>query len=260
MSYLIRGVAAQGGIRIMGADTTELVADACNRHQTSQTAGAALGRTLTGALLLCHVILKDHRDRVMVRLLGDGPLGGVIADAGLDGVVRGYVNNPKVEIKARKDGKLDVGGGVGKKGEIEVIRSHAPYGEPYSSSVKLTSGEVAEDITTFLGISEQVFSALLLGVKFGCRGVDYSGGVLVQVLPGAKTEDIERIEENLLKLGQLTDAMSSLKIIEILHLITCGLDLEVITKRPYRLNLSAVAAIKRLSMHWPISLWKNGNE
>ena len=236
MSYLIRGVAAQGEIRIIGADTTDLVADACFRHQTSQTAGAALGRSLTGALLLCHVLLKNNRDRIMLRLLGDGPLGGVIADAGLDGVVRGYVNNPGVELRPREDGKLDVGGGVGKIGEIEVIRSHAPYGEPYSSSVNLTSGEVAEDITSFLGMSEQIFSAVLLGVRFGEKGVENAGGVLVQVLPGAKVKTIEQIEQNLLSFGQLTDALRSSKMFEILYQITRGLGLDMVTKQALPLS------------------------
>ena len=124
---------------------------------------AALGRTLTGALLLSHVLLKSHRDRLTLRLRGDGPLGGVIADAGLDGAVRGYAAKPWVSLEPRADGKLDVGAAVG-EGDIEVIRSHAPYGEPYSSSVRMVSGEVGEDVAMFLAQSEQVGSAVLLGV------------------------------------------------------------------------------------------------
>ena len=162
MSYLLRGVAAQGGLRVIAADTTTLVEEARARHDATPTAAAALGRTLTGVLLLAHVLLKNRQDRVTVRLHGDGPLGGVIADAGLDGSVRGYVRQPAAEVPPREDGKLAVGLALG-RGDIEVIRSHAPFGEPYSSSVELASGEIAEDIAVFLARSEQIPSATLLG-------------------------------------------------------------------------------------------------
>lgn len=142
------------------------MAEALARHDAAMTAGAALGRTLTASLLLSHVLLKDHRDRVTVKIDGGGPLGGVIADAGLDGTVRGYARMPQVELPPRADGKLDVGGAVGRDGHIEVIRSHAPYGDPYASSVELASGEIAEDVATFLARSEQIASAVLLGVSF----------------------------------------------------------------------------------------------
>ena len=113
MSYLLRGVAAAGGVRVIAADTTELVEYARVRHGMAPTATAALGRTLTGALLLSHVLLKNPQDRVTLRLRGDGPLGGVIADAGLDGAVRGYATNPDADLPPRPDGKLDVGGALG---------------------------------------------------------------------------------------------------------------------------------------------------
>ena len=122
MSYLLRGVAAAGGVRVIAADTTDLVETARVRHGTTPTATAALGRTLTGALLLSHVLLKNPQDRVTLRLRGDGPLGGVIADAGLDGAVRGYVTNPHAELPPRPDGKLDVGGALG-QGDLQVVRA-----------------------------------------------------------------------------------------------------------------------------------------
>jgi len=171
MSYLLRGLAANGGIRVIASDTTELVEEARARHDATPTAAAALGRTLTGGLLLSHVLLKNPQDRLTLRFRGDGPLGGVIADAGLDGSVRGYAAKPWVSLEPRDDGKLNVGGAIG-KGDLEVIRSHAPYGDPYSSSVKIVNGEVAEDITMFLAQSEQIGSAVLLGVYLeGGKGV-----------------------------------------------------------------------------------------
>ncbi len=229
MSYLLRGVAAAGGIRVIAADTTSLVEEARIRHDTSPTATAALGRTLTGALLLSHVLLKNPQDRVTLRLRGDGPLGGVIADAGLDGAVRGYVTNPSATLPPRPDGKLDVGGGIG-KGDLQVIRAHAPYGDPYSSSVDLATGEVAEDIAVFLAQSEQINSAVLLGVYMEASGVVKSGGVILQALPGADEAALTLLEANVRALGQLTDAMKRASLLEIIEELCWGLEFELLTK------------------------------
>jgi molecular chaperone Hsp33 len=228
MSYLLRGVAAAGGIRVVAADTTQLVEEARVRHDTSPTATAALGRTLTGSLLLSHVLLKNPQDRVTLRLRGDGPLGGVIADAGLDGAVRGYVTNPSATLPPRPDGKLDVGGSLG-RGDLQVIRAHAPYGEPYSSSVDLVSGEIAEDITVFLAQSEQISSAVLLGVYLEPSGVVKAGGVIVQALPGAEDGALALLEANIRALGQLTDALRRASLLEVLGELCWGLELELLT-------------------------------
>lgn len=234
MAYLLRGVAANGGIRVVAADTTDLVRFAADKHQATPTAGAALGRTLTGALLLSHVLLKNHRDRVTVRIKGDGPLGGVIADAGLDGTVRGYVNNPGVELPLRADGKLDVGGAIGTSGEISVIRSHAPYGDPYGSASDLVSGEIAEDIANYLARSEQIASAVLLGVYYDeKRRVTRAGGVILQALPGADEGALTLLEANVKAFGQLTTAMASGPILNIVRDELCwGMDFELLTDPP----------------------------
>lgn len=229
MSHLMRGMAARGGIRVVAADTTDVVAEAVRRHDASPTAGATLGRTLTGALLLSHVLLKDHRDRVTVRLEGGGPLGGVIADAGLDGDVRGYVKNPSTVLPLREDGKLDVGGAVGARGTIEVIRSHAPYGDPFASSVELVSGEVAEDVAAFLARSEQIASAVLLGVYFEGGRVRKAGGVLLQAMPGADEAALDLLEANVRSFGQLTDALRRDELLSVMHELTWGLDMELMT-------------------------------
>lgn len=230
MSYLLRGVAANGGIRVIAANTTDLVAEATRRHHTSPTASAALGRTLTGSLLLSHVLLKNPQDRVTLRLRGDGPLGGIIAEAGLDGTVRGYVTNPDVTLPPRPDGKLDVGGALGGPGgDIQVIRSHAPYGEPYRSSTELVSGEIAEDIAVFLAQSEQVHSAVLLGVYLEGGVVKTSGGVVLQALPDAEEAALTLLEANLKAFGQLTDAMRRMSFLEMLEELCWGLGLEILT-------------------------------
>lgn len=228
MSHLIRGLAGNG-IRIVAADTTSLVQDARERHDTSPTASAALGRTLTGGLLLSHVLLKDARDRVTIRFRGDGPLGGIIADAGLDGSVRGYVSNPDVHLPVREDGKLDVGSAIG-QGELEVIRSHAPYGDPYSSSVDITTGEVAEDLAIFLAMSEQIRSAIMLGVYVEGGKVVRAGGVLMQALPDATDEELDLVERNVFALGQFTEALAQGSLLEVVDRLSTGMHLDIMTK------------------------------
>lgn len=240
MSHLIRGIGAGGGVRVVAADTTELVRHATQKHGTSHTAGAALGRTLTGALLLSHVLLKDRRDRVTLRLRGDGPLGGVIADAGLDGTVRGYVNHAQADLPLREDGKLDVGGGIGRSGDITVIRSHAPYGEPYGSSSDLVSGEIAEDIAAYLARSEQIASAVLLGVYYDAAGrLAASGGVILQSLPGADDGALTLLEANVAALGQLTTAMRRAPLLDVVRdELMWGMDFELLTDPPLKVGFA----------------------
>lgn len=246
MAHLLRGVAADGTIRVIAADTTDLVADALGRHETSATAGAALGRTLTASLLLAHVLLKDPRDRVTVKLAGGGPLGGVIADAGLDGTVRGYARHPDVELPLRADGKLDVGGAIGRDGQIEVVRSHAPYGDPYASSVELASGEVAEDVATYLARSEQIASAVLLGVSFAearpgtavARRVRRAGGVILQALPGAEDAALALLEVNVKAFGQLTDVLHEHPLLHAMEELTWGLGFELLTDQALPLRFA----------------------
>lgn len=231
MAHLLRGLAANGSVRVVAADTTDLVRDAVVRHGAAPTAGAALGRTLTGALLLSHVLLKNPQDRVTLRLRGDGPLGGVIADAGLDGTVRGYAHNPAADLPLRDDGKLDVGGALGSDGDIEVIRSHAPYGDPYASAIDLASGEVAEDIARFLAVSEQIPSAVLLGVYFDGTGrVERAGGVVLQALPNAEDAALQLLEANVRAFGSLTSAMERAPLVTLLEQELCwGMGFELLT-------------------------------
>lgn len=237
-SYMLRGIAADGGIRVVAADTTALVDEAVTRHGASRTAGAALGRALSGSLLLSHALLKNPQDRLTVRLRGGGPIGGVIVDAGLDGAVRGYVANPEVELPPRPDGKLDVGGAVGTAGDIEVIRSIAPYGDPYGSSVELASGEVAEDFATFLARSEQIASAVLLGVYFDEGRVATSGGVLLQALPDADPAALDVLEANVEGFGQLTDALRGGSLLQAMEALSRGLGFELLTDEALPLEFS----------------------
>ncbi|MCY7323512.1 MAG: Hsp33 family molecular chaperone HslO [Phormidesmis sp. CAN_BIN36] len=184
---LIRATAADGGIRAVGVITTRLTEEARQRHKLSYVATAALGRTMAGGLLLASS-MKRAESRVNIRIRGDGLLGGVLADAGLDGTVRGYVDHPEVELPPNAKGKLDVGGAIGQDGYVYVVRD-VGYGYPYSSTVELVSGEIGDDLTNYLVSSEQTPSALVLGVFVGADGVTAAGGILIQVMPKAAIDD-----------------------------------------------------------------------
>ncbi|MGV0024096.1 Hsp33 family molecular chaperone HslO [Phormidesmis priestleyi] len=206
---LIRATAADGGIRAVGVITTRLTDEAKQRHRLSYVSTAALGRTMAAGLLLASS-MKREASRVNIRIRGDGPIGGVMADAGADGTVRGYVDNPHVELPPNDQGKLDVGGAVGQEGYVYVVRDIG-YGYPYSSTVELISGEVGDDITHYLVTSEQTPSALVLGVFVGAEGVTAAGGILIQILPKAATDPelVELLESRLASLKGFTPLLQA---------------------------------------------------
>lgn len=198
-------MAEDGTVRTLAAVTTRTVEHARRRHETAPTATAALGRTLTAAGLL-GATLKSGQT-VMVRVLGDGPLGGVLATSDAAGSVRGYVANPQVHLPLTHTGKLDVGGAVG-RGTLHVtVDVGLRY--PYHSSVPLVSGEIGEDLARYLAASLQVPSVVALGVLVSPdERVLAAGGLIVQVLPGAPDRVLTYLEERARALPAVTSMVS----------------------------------------------------
>jgi len=204
--YWIRSVTDDGQIRAMAAVSTKTVEQARIRHATAPTATAALGRTLTAAGLL-GTMLKQGQT-VMVRVLGDGPLGGVLAMSDSWGGVRGYVVNPDVHLPLTPSGKLDVGGAVG-RGTLHVTLDLG-LRYPYHGSVPLVSGEIGEDLASYLVTSHQIPSLVALGVLVSPdERVLAAGGLIVQVMPGASTQVIAYLEDRARVLPTVTTMISS---------------------------------------------------
>ena len=225
---LIRAIAAEGGIRAVGIISTRLTEEARQRHKLSYVATAALGRTMSAGLLLASS-MKRENSRVNIRIKGNGPLGGLLVDAGLDGTVRGYVFQPDVELPPNAQGKLDVGGAVGNEGFLYVVRDIG-HGYPYSSTVELVSGEIGEDITHYLFTSEQTPSALLVGVFVGADGVTAAGGILVQIMPKAAQNEalISTLEARIAELKGFTPLLREGKTLpEIFESLLGDLGLEI---------------------------------
>ncbi|NJK61316.1 MAG: Hsp33 family molecular chaperone HslO [Synechococcaceae cyanobacterium SM2_3_1] len=192
---LLRATAADGMIRAVGLVSTHTVEEARQRHQLSYVATVALGRTINAALLLA-ANLKESQARINLQIKGDGPLGKVWVDAGIDGTVRGYVENPAIELPLTEHSKLNVAQAVGRYGYLHVIRDQG-YGVPYTSATELVTGEIGDDITRYLAVSEQTPSAVLLGVMVNHEEVMVSGGILLQLLPGASVSLSRELEQRL---------------------------------------------------------------
>ena len=206
MDKIIRATAADGFVKMAVADARGTVERARAIHACSPTAAAALGRTLCAASLLGDA-MKEEKASLTIRINGGGPIGSVVAVSDSDGNVRGYVENPQLQLPLRADGKLDVGGAVGRDGMLTVSRDLG-LKEPYIGSTALVSGEIAEDLTAYLIESEQVPSACALGVLIDTdRTVKAAGGFIVQLMPGADEEIISRLEDNIFLMDQLTTVL-----------------------------------------------------
>ena len=202
MDRIVRATAADASVRIFAADTKELVETARAKHNTSPVATAALGRTMTAAVMM-GTMLKGDDDLLTIRICGDGPLGKITVTADSSARVKGYADHPNVDLPLNAVGKLDVAKAVG-AGHLDIIRDMG-LKEPYAGQTPIVSGESAQDLTYYFANSEQVPSSVGLGVLVDrdCT-VKRAGGFIVQLLPFAKDEVIDRLEENLKQIKSVT--------------------------------------------------------
>ena len=203
--YIIRATAANDQIRAFAAVTTEMVETAREHHNTSPVATAALGRLLTAGAMMGSM-MKGEKDVLTLQIKAGGPLQGITVTADSQGNVKGYVGNPDVCIPANSKGKLDVAGAVG-PGFLTVIKDMG-LNEPYSGQVMLQTCEIAEDLTYYFATSEQVPSAVGLGVLMNKNNtVRQAGGFIVQLMPFAEEEVISRLEQNVQKINSVTNLL-----------------------------------------------------
>lgn len=221
---ILRGNSADGNIRVFAAITTDTVNTAQQIHHTYPTATAALGRTLTGAALM-GATLKNESDSQTIQIKGDGPISYIVAISDNAGNVKGYAANPLVDIPLNEKGKLDVGGAVG-HGYLSVIKDLGMK-EPYIGQIELVSGEIAEDLTAYYAQSEQIPTAIALGVLVDTdNSVIASGGFMIQLMPDADEDTITRLENILKELPPITKMISDgMSCEDIIFKITDGFDM-----------------------------------
>lgn len=208
MSELVRMISTDGTLTVIAADTTDIVNRMEQIHQTSAVTSAALGRLLTAASMM-GAVLKGKDNSITLRINGGGPAGSVIAVSDSEGNVRGYVSNPVVEIPLNAKGKLDVAGAVGTDGTLTVMKDLG-MNEPYIGQVPIISGEIAEDITSYFATSEQLPSVCALGVLVNPDlSIKAAGGFIIQLLPTAMDDTIDKVEECIKDIEPVTQMLTS---------------------------------------------------
>ncbi len=225
MSRVIRAMTRDGSARALIADTRDIVNEAIKIHSTEPTASAALGRTLTACSMM-GTLLGEEEDSLTLRFKGDGEGGSVTASSDWKGNVRGFIQNPLCDLPLRPDGKLNVGGCVG-KGLMYVLRDTGGK-EPYVGIANIVSGEVAEDVASYYANSEQVPTVCALGVLVERdRTCACAGGALIQLLPFADPEIAAKLEKNASAAPGITKMLSEKNLEEILGIYLDGIEYDV---------------------------------
>ena len=229
---IVRAITADGLVKAAAITGRDIVERARNIHKLLPMGTAALGRTLMGASMMGDM-LKEEKGALTLQIKGGGPLGTILAVSDHEGNVRGYVQNPQVELMEQRPGKLDVGRAVGTDGTLTVIKDIG-LKEPYVGSIGLFSGEIADDLAMYFVESEQIPTACALGVLVGLdQSVTAAGGYLIQLLPGASEDMIEKIEAGVRAIGPVSAALAGgLDGEGLLRAVLKDFDLEVLEKHP----------------------------
>lgn len=224
---LVRATAKDGSVRIFAAITTELVNEGTAIHKCSPTASAALGRMLTGGVLM-GAMLKNDKDKLTLQINGGGEAGEIIVTAYADGRVKGYIGNPSVDLPLNEKGKLDVGGAIGKAGDLKVIKDMG-LKEPYVGQVPIYTGEIGDDLAYYFTVSEQTPSAVAAGVLVDTDlSIKAAGGFIIQMMPGADELLADMITYRLEEIPSITAMISKgMTVEEILEFIFEGMDLKI---------------------------------
>lgn len=246
--YIVRATAAQQQLRVFAITSRDLVEQGRKIHNTSPVATAALGRLLTAGAMMGSM-MKGNKDVLTLQIECGGPIGGVTVTADANANVKGYVNQPNVIIPANKDGKLDVSGAIG-PGFLNVIRDIGMK-EPYNGQVHLVSGEIADDLTYYYATSEQIPSSVGLGVLLDKENfVKQAGGFIIQVMPFAEDEVIDKVEESLKHIHSVTSLLEQgMTPEDMLHHLLGDLDLEILDRMPaqYACNCSKERVAKAIA-------------
>ena len=233
MDKIIRCITSDGAIMASAIDASDIVFTAKKLHNLSRSATAALGRLLCATSMMGNM-LKQKDAFINLRVLGDGEMGAVVAVGDSRGNVRGYVENPDCPTEHYNSGKINVAKAVGRNGTLSVMRDYGT-GDPYIGQVELCSGEIAEDITNYFATSEQIPTVCALGVLINKEDgeVLLAGGLLIQLLPGAYDEAIDRLEENVKNLEPVTTMLAKgMSILDICKTALQGFEVEVLDENP----------------------------
>ena len=233
MDKIICCITSDGAIMASAIDASDIVFTAKKLHNLSRSATAALGRLLCATSMMGNM-LKQKNAFINLRVLGDGEMGAVVAVGDSRGNVRGYVENPDCPTEYYNSGKINVAKAVGKNGTLSVMRDYGT-GDPYIGQVELCSGEIAEDITNYFATSEQIPTVCALGVLINKEDgeVLLAGGLLIQLLPGAYDEAIDRLEENVKNLEPVTTMLAKgMSILDICKTALQGFEVEVLDENP----------------------------
>lgn len=233
MDKIIRCITSDGAVMASAIDASDIVFTAKKLHNLSRSATAALGRLLCATSMMGNM-LKQKNAFINLRVLGDGEMGAVTAVGDSSGNVRGYVENPDVATEYYNNGKINVAKAVGKNGTLSVLRDYGT-GDPYIGQVELVSGEIAEDVTNYFAVSEQIPTVCALGVLVDKEDgeVLLAGGLLIQLLPGAFEDTVEKLEKNVAELEPVTTMLAKgMSILDICKTALKGFEVEVLDENP----------------------------